>query len=156
MIKKVRIYDMDGTIVDSSHRYATKIVDGVERIDLDFWLDNLDKTSQDTLLPLAKQYQKDLLNPETYVIIATARTLRQDDNLFIIEKLGLPDYIISRKEGDTQSGTTLKIKGLQKFKNLKSFRNAFWTFFEDNTEYLKGVCDYFKINGVYVPSNQGH
>ena len=157
MIKQVKIYDMDGTIVDSTHRYRTlRDESGIEKIDLDFWRANEHLAFSDSLLPLASQYQRDLACPETYVIIATARILRDPDYRFIVEKLGKPDYIISRKEGSTISGGKLKIDGLKKFFNLKNFKNASWTFFEDNTSYLKAVCDYFNITGVYVPSKQGH
>jgi hypothetical protein len=158
MIKKVKIYDMDGTIVDSSHRYATIQKDGKLMIDLPFWIANCteEKIMQDGLLPLAEQYKKDLLDSETYVIIATARVMGDADFKFVKEILGQPNFLISRQKGDNQSGVTLKIKGLQRFFNLKNFKQATFTFFEDNTSYLKGVCDKFGIIGVYVPSKQGH
>ncbi len=152
MIKQVKIYDMDGTIVCSLHRY--NVIDG--KIDLKYWRDNQHKAYNDSLLPLAKQYQEDLKNPDTYVIIATARVLNEPDMRFINDKLGKPDYIISRKDGDNISGGLLKIKGLQKFFNLKNFKDAAFTFYEDNTTYLKTVCDKFNIIGVYIPSKQGH
>lgn len=155
-IKKVRIYDMDGTIVSSLHRYKTILKDGKEYIDLPYWIENQHKAMEDSLLPLAKQYQEDLKNPEIYVIIATARVMGDKDWQFVKEILGEPNYFISRKAGDTQSGATMKIKGLARFFNLKNFKQATFTFFEDNTTYLKSVCDHFKINGVYIPSDQGH
>lgn len=156
-IKQVKIYDMDGTIVDSLHRYRTiKDENGIEKIDLDFWRANEHRAYDDSLLPLAEQYRRDLADSETYVIIATARVLRDADMRFIVEKLGKPDYIISRKDGSNISGGLLKINGLKKFFNLRNFKNAAWTFFEDNTSYLKAVCDYFNIQGVYIPSKQGH
>lgn len=156
-IKKVRIYDMDGVLVDSKHRYRTmQGENGIEKIDLEYWRANEHRAMDDSLLPLADQYRRDLADPETYVIIATARILRDADYRFIAEKLGKPDYIISRKEGSNISGGMLKINGLKKFFNLRNFKNAAWTFYEDNTSYLKAVCDYFKITGVYIPSNQGH
>lgn len=153
-IKEIKIYDMDGTIVDSTHRYRTEKCG--TKIDLQFWRDNEFRAYDDSLLPLAKQYQEDIKNPECYVIIATARIIRNEDMRFIKDKLGMPNYIISRKENDTRSGGLLKILGLKKFFNLKNFRNAKAVFFEDNVSYLKAVCDYFKIEGVYIPSNQGH
>lgn len=154
MIKEIKIYDMDGTIVDSTHRYKT--LDCGTKIDLQYWRDNEYRAYNDSLLPLAEQYKKDIQNPECYVIIATARIIRDDDMRFIKDKLGMPDYIISRKENDSRSGGLLKILGLKKFFNLKNFKQAKAVFFEDNVSYLKAVCDYFKIEGVYIPSNQGH
>lgn len=155
MIKNLKIYDMDGTIVDSLHRYRTMPCGS--RIDLQYWRENEHRAYDDSLLPLAAEYQADLKDPETYVIIATARILRDPDMRFISEKLGMPDYIISRRgDTDTRSGGLLKIKGLQKFFNLKNFRKAKAVFFEDNKAYLKAVCDHFNIDGVFVPSQQGH
>ena len=154
MIKEIKIYDMDGTIVDSTHRYKT--LDCGTKIDLQYWRDNEYRAYNDSLLPLAEQYKKDIQNPECYVIIATARIIRDEDMRFIKDKLGVPNYIISRKENDSRSGGLLKILGLKKFFNLKNFKKAKAVFFEDNASYLKVVCDYFKIEGVYIPSKQGH
>lgn len=152
-IRKVSIYDMDGTIVDSTHRYR---VTADNKIDLQFWRDNQHLAMQDSLLPMAEQYKKDLADNECYVIIATARVMNEPDFRFVNEILGKPDYLISRNEGDSISGGLLKINGLAKFFNLKSFQNAEFTFYEDNATYLKTVCDRFGIRGVYIPSKQGH
>ena len=154
MIKEIKIYDMDGTIVDSTHRYKT--LECGTKIDLQFWRDNEYLAYNDSLLPLAEQYKLDIQNPECYVIIATARIIRDEDMRFIKDKLGMPNHIISRKENDSRSGGLLKVLGLKKFFNLKNFKSAKAVFFEDNVNYLKTVCDYFNIEGVYIPSKQGH
>ncbi len=153
-MKRVAIYDMDGTIVCSLHRYQTI----GDKIDLQHWRDNEYRAMDDGLLPLAEQYKADLANPDVFVIIATARVLHNPDRTFIATVLGQPDYIISRKNGDTRSGGLLKVLGLKKLFSLKQFKNAAKNavFYEDNTSYLKAVCDYFNIKGVYVPSKQGH
>lgn len=155
-IKRVSIYDMDGTIVDSSHRYRTIVDENGERIDLDYWRENEYRAMDDGLLPMAEQYRQDLQDPECYVIIATARVMHNADWQFVREILGEPDYFISRPEGSNISGKTLKINGLAKFFNLINFKDAEFTFFEDNIQYLKAVCDRFNIRGIYVPSIQGH
>lgn len=155
-ITKVSIYDMDGTIVDSTHRYRTVNVNGIEKIDLEYWRKNEYRAMDDGLLPLAEQYRAELRCENTYVIIATARVMGAADYQFVNEILGKPDYLISRKPGETISGGQLKINGLQKFFNLKQFRKADAVFYEDNTSYLKAVCDHFGIRGVYISSKQGH
>lgn len=155
-IKRVAIYDMDGTIVDSSHRYRTVIDDNGERIDLEYWRENEYRAYDDKLLPMAEQYKLDLTDPECYVIIATARVMNEPDWQFVKDKLGMPDYFISRQKDSSISGKTLKINGLAKFFNLMNFKNAEFVFYEDNIQYLKAVCDRFKIRGVYIPSVQGH
>lgn len=155
-ITRVAIYDMDGTIVDSSHRYRTIVDENGERIDLDYWRENEYRAMDDKLLPMAEQYKADLADPNCYVIIATARVMHEPDWQFVKEILGEPDYFISRKDGDSQSGKTLKINGLARFFNLVNFKNAEFVFYEDNVQYLKAVCDRFNIRGVYIPSVQGH
>lgn len=155
-IKHVAIYDMDGTIVDSSHRYRTITDENGTRIDLQHWRENEYRAMDDGLLPMFEQYKKDLANPETYVIIATARVMNGPDWQFVNEILGMPDYFISRPANSDISGKTLKINGLAKFFNLVNFKNADFVFYEDNISYLKAVCDRFNIRGVYIPSVQGH
>lgn len=155
MIKRVQVYDMDGTIVCSLHRYRTITgADNITRIDLQHWRDNEYRAGDDSLLPLAEQYRRDIQDETCYVIIATARVLNTPDREFIRETLGRPDAIVSRAANDTRSGGLLKILGLKKY--YQAFADAEWCFYEDNATYLKTVCDYFNIRGVYVPSKQGH
>jgi hydroxymethylpyrimidine pyrophosphatase-like HAD family hydrolase len=155
-IKRVSIYDMDGTIVDSSHRYRTIVTPEGERIDLQHWRENEYRAMDDSLLPLAEQYKQDLQDESCYVIIATARVMNGPDWEFVRDILGMPDYFISRPKDSTVSGKALKINGLARFFNLIPFKNAEFVFYEDNVDYLKAVCDRFKIRGVYIPSKQGH
>jgi phosphoglycolate phosphatase-like HAD superfamily hydrolase len=155
-ITKVAIYDMDGTIVDSSHRYRTITDETGTRIDLEFWRENEYLAMNDSLLPMAEQYKIDLAEPSTYVIIATARVMNLPDWKFVKEILGEPDYFISRPKDSNISGKTLKINGLAKFFNLLNFKDAEFVFYEDNISYLKAVCDRFNIRGIYIPSVQGH
>lgn len=152
-MKRIAIYDMDGTVVCSLHRYRT--IDG--KIDLAFWREHEYMALDDSLLPLAVQYQADLKDPDCYVVIATARVLHDPDRQFIRETLGQPDKVISRKDGDSRSGALLKVLGLKQLFALKQFHGITdIVFYEDNTSYLKAVCDYFNIRGVYIPSQQGH
>lgn len=154
-VKRVAVYDMDGTIVCSMHRYRTIIgADNIERIDLQYWRDNEYRAGDDSLLPLAEQYKRDLQDENCYVIIATARVINTPDRVFIRDSLGKPDALISRAANDTRSGGLLKVLGLQKYYN--AFATAEWVFYEDNAAYLKTVCDHYNIRGVYVPSKQGH
>lgn len=155
-ITKVSIYDMDGTIVDSSHRYRTIVDENGERIDLAHWRENEYRAMEDSLLPMAEQYRRDIQDENCYVIIATARVMNDPDWQFVKEVLGEPDYFISRPKDSSISGGKLKINGLAKFFNLVTFKDAEFTFYEDNVNYLKAVCDRFNIRGVYVPSVQGH
>ena len=152
--KHCHIYDMDGVLVNSEHRY--RVLD-TGKIDLIHWRENEPLAYKDTLLPLATQYKADLENPLCTVIICTARVLHNPDDEFIRDVLGCPNVVISRKIDDTRSSTITKVNGLRKVFNLKGFQefNAVRVW-EDNHTYLKAICDAFNIMGVYVPSKQGH
>ena len=154
-MKRIAIYDMDGTIVCSLHRYKTMN----DKIDLQYQRENEHRASDDSLLPLAEQYRTDLADNDCFVIIATARILNEPDLQFIDTKLGKPDYIISRGKNDSRSGALLKVLGLKKLFCLKQFAKIgsdMIVFYEDNVSYLKAVCDKFNCRGVYIPSKQGH
>ena len=108
------------------------------KIDLPHWIENAtpEKIAQDSLLPLADQYQAQLADPEIYVVIATARVMSQADLDYVKNVLGQPNKIISRKMGETTKGSEMKIAGLRFLKNLKQFSNVPKTFYEDNKDYL--------------------
>lgn len=160
-MKRIRIYDMDGTIVCSLHRYRTIMCeDGAERIDLQYWRDNQHKALDDSLLPFHEQYKQDKECPDTFTVIATARVMNTADWQMVGEKVGAPDHFISRAANDSRSGGLLKILGLKRLFALKQFHGiSDIVFYEDNASYLKTVCDYFAdkgMTGVYRPSQQGH
>lgn len=158
MYKRIRVYDMDGTVVDSSHRYRTVTVNGVEKIDLPFWRNNStpEKIMADSLLPLADQYKRDLADPETYVIVATARVMQDADFRFVREKLGQPNKIFYRKANDNSRGADLKARQLRGLFSLRQFAKITdRMFFEDNRDYL-AIAPSLGMVPVFVPSNQGH
>jgi hypothetical protein len=156
MIKHVHVFDCDGVLVSSMHRYQTMPCG--TRIDLEHWIANCtpEMISKDMPLPHSLLYKHFLSDPEHYVIIATARVCQQADFDMIAEKLGMPNHFIYRKKGDHQSGVTLKLNALKKLLNLNQFKNAFITVYEDNKTYLEGVAGGLGAKRVYVESDQGH
>lgn len=159
MIKAIHIYDMDGTIISSSHRYKTASCG--TRIDLEYWRehDNERHIHRDSPLPHLAQYKLDLKNPEIYVIIATARACVKDDAnyKYIERRMGWPDKFVHRQGiDDTRGGAELKIKAIKPLLNLKQFRNAAVHVWEDNKTYLSDMCKALNAIGHYVPSTQGH
>lgn len=155
-IKKIHVYDMDGCIVDSSHRYRTMPCG--TKIDLPYWIENEHKTLEDTLLPLAAQYQADVANPEIFTIIATARIWCNLTQAFAETVLGLPNFHIARRDrDDTRGGAALKITGVKRLLNLKQFCKVEEIHvFEDNINYCKDVAEALGGVGHYYPSVQGH
>ena len=161
MIKHIKIYDIDGVLVDSSHRYKTNIKNGRNYIDLPHWRahDNEKYIMRDSLLPLARQYKADLTCLYTYTILATARACIADDAnyRFIQEHLGKPDLFIHRKgPDDMRGGAVIKINGIKPLLNLKPFQDAAITFYEDNLNYLSDVCAAIGARPVFIPSIQGY
>lgn len=167
MIKEVHVFDCDGVLVDSSARYKTVIgADNIERIDLQYWRDNEYRAYDDKVTDFAKSVYQPMLydvdnNTGIYPIIATARTLGEADERFIMDKLGCPPHIIYRKNHDNRGGAVIKINGLRKLLSLKPFKGVTKIFvYEDNIKYLHDICVAFKgkfeVKGTFIPSNQGH
>lgn len=155
MIKTIHIFDMDGTIVSSLHRY--KLAEN-GKIDLAYWIENCkpEMIEKDSLLPHAALYKALLKDPTAYVVIATARFMQQADFDFVKKNLGMPDKIIYRHEKNNHmKGAEMKIAGLRFLKNLKQFKNAIAYFYEDNKEYLYPVANFLNAQAIYVPSEQG-
>jgi FMN phosphatase YigB (HAD superfamily) len=92
------IFDLDGTVIDSTHRKATR-EDGT--LDLEHWIENNtpEKIRQDSLLPMARMMRKHYYSGKTRVIVCTARVISDPDLWFFAEN-DLPFHdILSRPEG---------------------------------------------------------
>lgn len=156
-IREIHIYDIDGTLVDSTHRYRIDPATG--KIDLQYWIDNCtpEQIAKDELLPLADTYQIQLADPTVYTVLATARVLEWPDMKYIREVLGMPDKLVSRNgRNDTRKGAHMKIQGLRFLNNLNPFRHITERFFyEDNKDYLYPVAAAINAKPIYVPSEQG-
>ena len=161
MITEINVFDCDGVLLDSTHRYRTTVRDdGMQVIDLQYWIDNEYRAYDDEALPTAlNEYKASLANPNAYTIIATAAVVCDNRIKCLRDKVGLPDYIIGRNtRNDTRGGAELKIAGLKKLFQLKQFATAKFnmTMYEDNLSYLTKICKAMNCRGVYIPSNQGH
>lgn len=148
MFKRIHTYDLDGVLVDTSHRYRNK-ADGT--IDLDYWFAKRHLIDNDTLLPLAKQYLADCLNPEIYVIICTSRSHYIDDINFITTRLGAPNKLIMRPMGNMEGDAKLKRRQLQRIFNLRQFKNLPRRFWDDNKKNLE-ACRHLFDEVFHVPS----
>lgn len=151
MFKKIHVYDMDGVLVDTSHRYRNK-PDGT--IDLDYWIANRteEKIKQDRRLPLAKQYIADCLNSEIYTVICTSRQYHALDLAYIVSELGYPDKLIMRPVGDNRGDALLKYTQLRRLFNLRQFAKLQRRLWEDNKRNIKVLQSLFD-SCYYVPSH---
>lgn len=148
---------MDGVLVCSLHRY--KLQAEKQAIDLQHWIDNEPNHVFDTLLPTHEQYKQDLLNPETFVIIATARDLESHKQFdFIRDIVGQPNAVVSRLgRSDTRGGVQMKSEGILAVINAHGLNGVKDRHvYEDNASYLLGVCENIAAIPHFIPSLQGH
>lgn len=156
MYKRIRIFDMDGVLVDSSHRY--KLQTHNQQIDLQHWIKNEPLHIHDTLLETAKTYALHRLDPESFTIIATARDLTlHNQHDFIRDRLGNPNAIVSRLgRGDTRKGIVMKTEGILSALNEHGLNHVTdRVFYEDNRDNLLGVCENINAIPRYIESSQG-
>ena len=118
-MKRVVIFDLDETVVDSAHRTPNN-PDGTLNLPLYMTLKTRENTLRDGLLPLAK-FWKSLDLSETYVIVCTARTWADFDQEFL-DLHGLRAHKIIARFTPAQCkmrDPDLKRRGLSKLFALK-------------------------------------
>ena len=100
------IYDLDGTLIDSAHRKATR-PDG--SLDLDHWKRNStpEKVAADSLLPLVGLLRKHWRTGNE-IVFCTARVMSDADYEFLMEHGLMSHHILSRPEGCTMADAELK------------------------------------------------
>ena len=128
-IKNITIFDLDGTIIDSSHRQAT-LPDGT--LNLAHWFENAtpEKIFKDRVLPLARQIRKRQKQGD-FTLVCTARSMTDADFEFLMDSGINPHKIISRPHGNMEADGQLKAKQLKQFFNLKQFAKASKVMFDD-------------------------
>ena len=117
-MNRYKIWDLDGTVIDSSHRYST-LANG--DIDLPKWIADNTRANieQDTLLPLARLMQSNYKQGDI-VIICTARVLGVWDHVYLADHGIKAQFILSRAIGDNRGDAELKRqKLLALFADLK-------------------------------------
>ena len=138
------IFDLDHTVIDSSHRQLTR-ADG--SLDLDHWIDNCtrEKIYQDKLLPLAR-LMRSAYNNGHQVIVCTARVLSVWDYAFLADHDLRAHAILSRPMGCADADDVLKKNLL--LDHFKGVPLARWTrsayFYDDN----QGVLSMAKTLGI--------
>jgi len=136
---KIRIYDLDGTIIDSSHRARH---DENGSLDLNHWIENNTKENifKDDLLPLYWQLVNDYKNGDI-IILCTARNLGKWDWEYIHSMGIYYDYVKCRGIGENTADWKLKKRLLNPFFNLKPFRALEKYFYDDNQLNLGAIAD---------------
>jgi len=136
---RICIYDLDGTVIDSSHR-ATHDEKG--NINLADWKakSTKDLIFKDSLMPLYCQLQEDYKNGDM-VILCTARELGKWDLEYIHFHNIYYDKIISRPKGNQTADHLLKKAQCRYLFNLPQYKQSEKWFFDDNEANLNALCD---------------
>lgn len=135
------IFDLDHTVIDSSHRQLT-LADG--SLDLAHWVENntREKILQDSLLPLADQWRKARAKGAE-IVVCTARVIGDADREFLAINGLHYDAMLSRTLGDNSADALLKWAMLRDYAARigKSWRNfcAFSLMFDDNKNVIEGL-----------------
>jgi len=143
------IFDLDGTVIDSSHRQNTR-PDG--SLDLAHWIENntVDKILADSLLPLAEK-MRSVRSVKDTVAVITARVI-QDADLAFLKRHNLKfDYLYSRAQGNNTPDDLLKRRAILRLAK-KLQRSMAWmrkntVFFDDNLEVL-GIMESMGIKTI--------
>jgi hypothetical protein len=134
----ISIYDLDGTIIDSSHR-ATHDEEG--NIDLENWKakSTKDFIFQDSLMPLYTQLVKDYKNGNL-VILCTAREFSKWDWEFLHIHNIYYDRVISRPKGNITTDWKLKENQLRYLFQLPQYKHKQKIFYDDNGNNLMALA----------------
>jgi len=140
---RLYIYDLDGTVIDSSHR---RRFDTNGNLRLSYWKSHNTRKDifGDSLLPLAKHMKKKMIG--NIVLVCTARNISQDD-LDFLENNGLRyDHIISRPKGVNTEDHILKYHQLKKFLVQNPYLPKRKIMYDDSMENLQEISK-LKIEG---------
>jgi hypothetical protein len=136
--QEIKIYDLDGTIIDSSHRIR---FDENGNLDLEHWKRNSTKEQifQDDLLPLYWQLVQDYKSGHI-VVLCTARNFGKWDWEYLHTMGIYYDYVITRPDQNTTADDVLKSQTTSWLFNLKPFRDMKKTFYDDNIRNLYALA----------------
>lgn len=134
------IFDLDHTVIDSSHRQSTLPCGS---LDLAHWIENNtpEKIMQDKLLPLAELWKANK-KAGRVVGVCTARVLQDADYEFLADNGLQADFILSREMGDNSGDGVLKEKLLRQYADkistpFETFTANIKAFYDDNKIVLK-------------------
>lgn len=138
------IFDLDHTVIDSSHRQATR-PDG--SLDLDHWREHSTPAmiAADSLLPLANEWRK-AHRKGAEIVVCTARVMGPADYRYLAEHGLFAARIISRREGDRTADDLLKLRALKRYAASVGESWARFTktsmMFDDNQNVINTLANY--------------
>ena len=138
---KFVIFDLDATVIDSSHRQLAR-ADG--SLDLAAWRQNstYPKVMADSLLPLANHWARIQKMNNVFIAVCTARVMSDADLDYLKFKGLKANEIMSRSVTDNRPDHVMKKGKILKFlreHNIKNLSNV--TFYDDNKNVLEMLLD---------------
>ena len=131
------IFDLDHTVIDSSHRQLTR-PDG--SLDIAHWRENStrEKIFADRLMPLAKFWRR-VYNANHTVIVATARQMSRFDFEYLYENGLRFDSVIHRQIGEETPDNIMKRDKLAHLFSMGNIQGRDCVMFDDNTSVRRTV-----------------
>jgi phosphoserine phosphatase len=138
MFKRLCVFDLDETLIDSAHRTPSH-PDGTLDLDRYFAMKNRESIFRDTLLPLAEIF-KTLDRSENYVVICTARAMNADDWDFLATHGLFAHKVLCRPEDGSENhikDPALKARKIQRLRNLRQFQGKPVVMFDDSQPVIR-------------------
>lgn len=142
---RINIFDLDGTVVDSSHRHVAK-ADG--SFCLDGWRKNStpEKIMRDKLLPLANVWRQ-MWDAGNTIIVCTARVMQDADFRFLMHHGLYFDRMLCRL-GEQDMRPDAELKSWHLSTVGIDWRRVSNVFYEDNAAVREAVAE-LGINAVH-------
>ncbi len=145
----IAVFDLDGTVIDSSHRALINEQGG---INIENWRTHTrEQILGDVELPLAQFMRDCIADKNIRVWICTSRNLAEPD-MELLEKLGIrgADLILSRDKKDNREDVSYKLAKIKKRINLPSVKTRERIFFDDRADIRQAM----RKLGFITPSPQ--
>ena len=136
----IAVFDLDGTVIDSSHRALTNEKGG---INIENWRTHTrEQILNDKELPLISFMRECIKHKATRTWICTSRTLSKAD-YDLLDRLGIrgADLILSRDENDNREDVPYKLAKIKKRLNLPSVKKREKIFFDDRADIRKAMSE---------------
>ena len=137
--KMIAVFDLDGTVIDSSHRALTNENGG---INIENWRTHTrEQILNDSELPLISYMRDCIKNPSVRVWVCTSRNLSRAD-YDLLDNLGIrgADIILSRDKNDNREDVPYKIAKIRGKLNLPSVRKRERVFFDDRADIRQAMA----------------
>jgi phosphoglycolate phosphatase-like HAD superfamily hydrolase len=123
MFKRIVVWDLDETIIDSAHRVPNH-PDGTLNLEKYLEMKTYESVMRDTLLPLFRVYQS-MNRAENYFVICTARQMGKADYDFLAMHSIHADAIFCRPSDGSLNhvkDAILKPRWIKRLMNLRQFK----------------------------------